>query len=59
MALHQEMHEHRKRLGLEGAHHTGPPQLPAVDIQFALAKHKDHEKNGVGEHFLDTQPANL
>jgi hypothetical protein len=42
VALRQEMGEHGERLGLEGTHHTSPPQLPAFEIECALAKDKDH-----------------
>jgi hypothetical protein len=42
MALRQEMHEDQKRLGLEGTYDARPAQFPAVDVEGALAKHKDH-----------------
>ena len=42
MALRQEMHEDRKRLGLEGTYDARPAQFPAVNIEGALAKHKEH-----------------
>jgi hypothetical protein len=42
VTLRQEMDEHRECLGLEGTHHTSPPQFPAFDVECVLAKDKDH-----------------
>src|SRR5205085_6504900 len=42
VALCQKMDEHGEGLGLESTHNAGPPQLPAVDVECALTKDKDH-----------------
>ena len=42
MALGQEMYEDQKCLGLEGTYNARPAQFPAIDVEGALAKHKDH-----------------
>jgi len=42
MALGQEMHENQKRFGFEGTYDARPAQFPAVDIEGARAKHKNH-----------------
>ena len=42
MALRQEMDEDQKRLGFEGTYDARPAQFPAVDVEGALTKHKEH-----------------
>jgi hypothetical protein len=42
MALRQEMYEDQKRLGFEGVYDARSAQFPAVDVEGARAKHKDH-----------------
>jgi hypothetical protein len=46
MALRQEMHEDQKRLGFEGTDDACQVQFPAVDIEGAFAKHKEHGTSG-------------
>src|SRR5262245_8457812 len=52
MALRQEMHEDQKRLGVEGTDEARLTQFPAVDVEGALAKHKDHGTASYGVSVL-------
>jgi hypothetical protein len=52
MALRQEMDEDQKRLGLEGTDDARPAQFPAVNVEGALTKHKEHRTTSYGMSVL-------